>query len=865
MRLNQYEKSIYMLKENVPNFIRLAYSTFADFFNILFENCICEAAKELPSSTRDVCDALISGRISFSDVCFRYFTKYSNIREFNEKLSNLSVYNKKEDYLTTKEDIFFNVNDTDIEAPVESIRGVFSLASEIDDGCSYSKSKNNTEICGKIVPLAFQPKFDMLKYNNRDDVKDLTGTDSILSHGTTELCVDIGILFDIFFKKALILLNLVCNNEASVESQSVSREIEEDLEFVLDKISCAGKIIQNKSSDICEEVTKTVLASAIATYTVYASKLIGSKQDIYDWAYKAFVKDSLSFIDVKDYINNADITRYSGHRTGEKDEIGKPYGMPASEATDTDGNINTALNSGAMSFNIGDLPITVKKIIYRSIRLQYSLWASVINSIFCTGKSCKRHSAVDVDMISVDLCIRNRYESLLDLSRSIFTSFVKARYRTFNTIYQFTEKRETVSSLSNIDIGISKIVDQKAKDILKMSTKNFKIDSLFFNDLNSSVILSEANNRAVNEIRKLFIQTAYLLMLNKINQNSGKILEDEDPITGKTRKELFNEIYYGISINISRAINNVSYDIDSPTKVLKLFKDTGLSAFVSFISTTDDIFGKLGSNLNDGNGFKKIKYIVNDVIFNPKEPQDPEDNDLVNIKETLKWFICDRVLIPYYSDFLDIKCSSWKYRFIDRVTEELPFTEYTTANKTGSLFPKNRIVVDQLNMVSKIQSEKGKYFTIESINSAMDDLEISMCASDAMANNGSYNALASIGSSISSLEIASDKLDDVGYSPVDESDTRINTSDNNYEKIKVAVVNDKLYPVENTVINTDANGTEIGPNPTDAEDQRKFTVYDSMESAHVVQMKELDRHFMDKTIERYNEIFNKIIFDVEKK
>lgn len=851
MRLNQYEKSIYMLKENVPNFIRLAYSTFADLFNILFENCICEAAKELPSSTRDMCNALVSGKISFSDVCFRYFTKHSNIRKFDEKLSNLSVHGKEEYLTNKKEDVFFNVNDTDIEAPVESIRGVFSLASEIVNKWSCARSKNKTDICEKIVPLAFQPIFSMIKYNNSDDIKDLTGTDSILSHGTTELCVDIGILFDNFFEKATTL-SIAGDGEVSAESQIVSEEITEDLESVLDKISCIGKIIQNKASDICEEVSKTVLASAMATYTVYASKLIGSKQDIYDWAYKAFVKDSLSFIDVKDYINNADITRYSGHRTGEKDDIGKPNGMPTSEATDTDGNINSTLNSGALNFNNGDLPITIKKIIYRSIRLQYSLWASVINSIFCTGKSNRKlYAHYNTYDVVGDTSTGNRYDSLLELSRSIFTSFVKARYRTFNTGYQFTEKRETVSSLSSVDIGISKIVDAKAKDILKTSTKNFKIGSLFFNELNSSVILSEANNRAVNEIRKLFIQTAYLLMLNKINQNSGKILEDEDPITGKTRKELFNEIYYGISINLSRAINNVSYDINSPAKMLKLFKDTGISAFVSFISTTDDIAGKLGSHLDDDRRFEWLNDIVNDVIFSKKEPIVGEDSNLIdNVKESLKWFICDRVLIPYYSDFLDIKCSSWKYQFVDRVCEEMPFTEYTTANRAGSLFPKNRIVVDQLNIVSKMQSEKEKYFTIESINSAMDDLEISMCASDAMANNGSYNALASIGSSISSLEIESDKLDDAGYSPVDESDMRVNASDN---------------PIEDTVTNTDANGVELGPNPTDAEDQRKFTVYDSMESAHVAQMKELDKRFMDKTIERYNELFNKIIFDVEKK
>ena len=78
MRLNQYEKSIYVLKENIPNFVRLAYCTFADLFNVLFEDCICEAAKEIPSSTRDVCRALLcccdSRRVSFSDICFKYFT-----------------------------------------------------------------------------------------------------------------------------------------------------------------------------------------------------------------------------------------------------------------------------------------------------------------------------------------------------------------------------------------------------------------------------------------------------------------------------------------------------------------------------------------------------------------------------------------------------------------------------------------------------------------------------------------------------------------------------------------------------------------------------------------------------------------------
>lgn len=857
MRLNQYEKSIYVLKENVPNFIRLAYSTFADLFNVLFENCICEAAKELPSSTRDVCNALLcccdSRGVSFSDICFKYFTQINNIREFNEKLAKLCVHGKEE-FSTSKEDVFFNVNDTDIEAPVESIRGVFSLANEVVNGWSRSQSK--TEICEKIVPLIFQPVFNTFKHNNQDDIKDLTGIDSILSHGTTELCVDLGALFDSFFEKA-VCLSKFGEAEVSSESEVVSREIEENLESILDRISAVGKVIQNKASDICEGITKTILASALATYTVYASKLNGSKQDIYDWAYKAFVKDSLSFIDVKDYINNADITRYSGHRTGEKDEIGKPYGMPASEVTDTDGNIQTALNAGALNFNNGDLPISVKKIIYRSIRLQYSLWASVINSIFCTGKSNRTiptYRPVYGEAIC-DPVLGNRYESLLELSRTIFSSFAKARYRTFNTGTQFTEKREAVSSLSSVDIGISKIVDQKAKEILKDSTKNFKISSLFFNDLNNSVILTEANNRAVNEIRKLFIQTAYLLMLNKINQNSGKILEDEDPITGKTRKELFNEIYYGISINLSKAINAISYSFDSALEVFKTLKDTGLSAFVSAVSPTDDIYGKLGAHIEHKDRFERMKRKVCDIVCYSKgeKPSLKElfgAYELSDTKEILKWFITDRVLVPYYSDFLDIKSVSWKYQFVDRLPDEQPFTDFTAANKTGSLFPKNRIVVDQLNMVSEMQAEKNKYFTIESINSAMDDLEISMCASDAMANNGNYNALASIGSSISSLEISTDNVDDAGHSPVDESDTRLNASEN---------------PLEGTVTNTDANGTELGPNPTDAEDQKKFTVHDSMESAHASQMEELNQRFMAKTIERYNELFNKVIFNVEKK
>ena len=859
MRLNQYEKSIYVLKENVPNFIRLAYSTFADLFNVLFEDCICEAAKEIPSSTRDVCNALLccygSRGVSFSDICFKYFTQINNIREFNEKLAKLCVHGKEE-FSTSKEDIFFNVNDTDIEAPVESIRGVFSLANEVVNGWSCSSSK--TEVCEKIVPLIFQPVFNTYNHNNRADIKDLTGTDSILSHGTTELCVDLGALFDSFFEKA-IDLSKFGEEEAVVsnESEVVSREIEEKLETILDRLSSVGKVIQNKASDICEGITKTLLASALATYTVYASKLIGSKQDIYDWAYKAFVKDSLSFIDVKDYINNADITRYSGHRTGEKEDIGKPYGMSASESTDTDGNINTTLNSGALNFNNGDLPITVKKIIYRSIRLQYSLWASVINSIFCTGKSNKtKLNYASVTYVTDDPVLGNRYDSLLDLSRAIFSSFAKARYRTFNTGTQFTEKREAVSSLSSVDIGISKIVDQKAKEILKESTKNFKIGSLFFNDLNNSVILTEANNRAINEIRKLFIQTAYLLMLNKINQNSGKILEDEDPITGKTRKELFNEIYYGISINLSKAINAISDNFDTAYEVFKTLKDTGLSAFVSAVSPADDIYGKLGAHIEHKDRFGRMNRKVCDIVCYSKGGEKPSlremfgADELSDTKEILKWFILDRVLVPYYSDFLDIKSVSYKYQFVDRIPDEQPFTDFTAANKTGSLFPKNRVVVDQLNMISKMQAEKNKYFTIESINSAMDDLEISMCASDAMANNGSYNALASIGSSISSLEISTDNVDDAGHSPVDESDTRLNASEN---------------PLEGTVTNTDANGTELGPNPTDAEDQRKFTVHDSMESAHAAQMKELNQRFIEQTIERYNELFNKVIFNVEKK
>ena len=105
-----------------------------------------------------------------------------------------------------------------------------------------------------------------------------------------------------------------------------------------------------------------------------------------------------------------------------------------------------------------------------------------------------------------------------------------------------------------ISSGINAIHDQYVKEIVKDSCKNEKN---FFIQYDESIEAVFNSNRAeVGVLADKFMATAYLIMLDYLHTHQEEIISQDDPDTGKPKRELFEEIYYNLSYTINRFVSS---------------------------------------------------------------------------------------------------------------------------------------------------------------------------------------------------------------------------------------------------------------------------------------------------------------------
>ena len=709
---NQFEKSIIALKENVPNFVRNSYTNFATILQQTVD-VLRLLSDQAPSSTEKIATEIASGRASLLG-SLRSLAGEDGSRKILYNLKSLNAF--IEDKTTPDED-FSILNDPDIYAPIQHICAIISPFS----------SEAITSVYGDgDIPILFEVCENhsisyntIAEYGNKaltaHDIDGLTGEKTVLDSLATCVGIDVEKMFDVFLR-GLIPSGFSGGLDALVNA--------------LERINDA------EATEAVDIISGRVLASAISTYFVYASKLIGSKEDIYKWAYTSFVKDSMNHFDKAHYPINANITKYSGHGT-----VGKGYGENTSPYDESAPEIELTQNSNGSTSN----DKAYKAMIYRNIRLQYSTWSAVINAIF--SKSF-RNRANKVNAMPINIgkgygydnfaSSSTEYNSICNIISETFVRYASAKYRTYNTSVQISDNTQPIESSKCIDVVARRVRDEYAVACVKNSTKGYTEKDIFisYNDKVAGVLTANVNVK--NALAETFMEAAYLLLLNYVHATMGKVMEETDPVTGKTNKVLFEEIYSGVKHRIYMDIEKFSTVFGEDTSVQEAIKI--YTPYVSNTNPENQIFRDC--ILETRNRLQDVELAVG---------YDRNNESDVSLKAIFNPYI-DVICVPLLSEYSSIK-NAMNFQFNSFVSSE-------TNERLGSPFPKNKMVVDGLAKLGHEYTFDKMFGSLESAKACMHDLtERVEEGADCMASNACYSVLGGIGGSITEFDIKSDPSD----------------------------------------------------------------------------------------------------------
>lgn len=712
---NMMEKSVITLKNNVPVFVRNSYAQFTEVFKETID-IVKTLAQTQPYTADKLAAEMLDGLPMLS-----VLKELLSEEKYNKILKRLTDLNISVTDKPNVDEEFSIINGTDVYAPLTHICACITpFAAK-----KFYKYKDKVipvvfEICRNQHPIEILSNYDNgFKPITSDDIEGFQGQKTIFDNLGTCLGIDVAILFQRYLSDLLIDCPI---GEGKVDSVDIFE-------------NAYGRINDEFAVAEIEQVTKDLMAITVSTYFVYASKLIGSKTDIYSWAYTAFVKDSMDHFDKANYPVNANITRASGHA-----ENGSGYAGDSGKYDENTSEVNMVEKTGGDS----EISNAYKAIIYRNIRLQYSSWATVINAIFTSAFRAKRMdegSGIFTEEWSRNLgrgkgfdnfaATSTEYNKMCKFVCEVLIQYCAAKYRTYNTAVQLCgEQLNPEDSSFLIDNVISGCRDESAVKIAKESIKGYKIKDIYipYNEFVSGVLT--ANEGVKKSLANTFMDTAYLIILNYVHATMSKVMEEIEPVTGKSNKQLFEEIYYGIKHKIYMNIDEYSWK--------EYAKYSINDAVVEYTPYPID------NNFDNGS-------ILNDLHVE-KTTEDPTIDDIHKL-EGFNPFI-EVVCVPFVSEYSKLK---QVYDFSNNFNS----SRYTsTQNQTESRFPKNKIIVDGLAKLGHELTLNRAFSSIESAEACVKNLKERVEeGADAMANNACYSALGAIGGGITEIEIRNEADD----------------------------------------------------------------------------------------------------------
>lgn len=858
---NQYEKSALFIKDNVPIFVRKTYLSFVNMFDELISQ-YTRVSENNGYSVNKVCKRIIEKRkfmyaYSFLFSHELYAQRLYEIKTNTEIRANHSLF--KQDI--TPDEQFYTVNGPDIYAPVELISTAITpfaySSNSLNRGSKTPLSSVNLEF--EITHSAFLAdgkknyrKPEDYYSNDLGGITGIEGNPTIFDALSSGCIVDIATLFDYYFSLAIKYFDATksADSTANVNTTRLGdtegdRTVNEEALSLNWLIEFNKRLKSTETTDL--KLTEVIIADAtcyltsavMATYFIFAAKLRGAKNDIYSWAYTAFVKDSVSHFDKAYYPVNAPVTIASGH--GVKEDY-------HNENSKDDPIYNTIDQNAAWDYAGGDGTNlkNVKMLIYRSIRLQYSTWASCINAIF--GQAYHQDWDDGNNNTSSSFNLKNyntENSAILKFVQQSLLEYLRARYRTYNLDTQLDLKGIPYQGISSIKSAVNAVKDISAAKAIRDSIEGYDVHDILNGTREEAMKVLSLNQTAIIDLSRVFLYGSYLYMLAGIHAHTNNIFDEIETTTGKTKEQLFEEIYYGILNTLREFISIINY-ADNPEMIRT---DVFGQDESCLIKEASKYLTNLRPDLNQNSNWETSRDYFNDEIQELRiirvDSNDIVPENLIKLsKSGNDKFICNNILsliadIPLLTEFSNLK----KCNFNSLKIQSTGFdcSKAIGFKENGEAFPKNKIIleaIDRFNANSKI-----RFKSLESLDSAVSTLE-SMTdlvgteeGADAMANNSCYSAFGGIGGGICSLEITNseDTVNDLTAEP--------------YAATK------KI----NNLTPTDGDDNLIPEGTSDTIDQLQLTKGTSAESAKV-SMENMLKH---DVFERYNKLFNKYILDIK--
>lgn len=858
---NQFEKSAIFLKDAVPRFVRNTYSGYTSILKEIVD-MIVKLYETNPYTAVRVTHAFLHGDIDIISLYSKFAG--SNVCNYTlAKLVNNTKVLKDGNCIDTDlraDEAFYNKSSPDIIAPVESINLSISSFSGFND---LFKEKYNERF--ECVPVSFSID-DIAYYRdeplskgdagfiNSSAIEGFLGEKTILDSLKSTCNVDIIRLFNIFTKSLTSLYSNLYKFERESEfGESEEERASKEMARLKEFSNLAVQVGESSAiQDMIDKASSMLSISVISTYFVFASKLIGAKEDVFSWAYKSFIKDSISKIEMAKYPNRADVEYYINYNP-----------QPISETDKNIQNINASQNS-LDNESLTDTKLS-RVFIYRNLRMSYSSWASILNTIFSFSYNRKVRSLnssdelykmfkVTYDPLEVSSFKTNaEFTKLLSSASTALLEYLRTRYRTYNvSIQRDFESEKPYKSSSVISKSVALVKDEEASNAIKAILSNevskfTTIDSAFIPHSDKTETIISINDRCTKYVSHIFLKISYLILLNFLHTHLAHTTTEKDPITGKTKQQLFEEIYYGITSSLKKSIDQYGDypSIDSIKAINKL--EDGIILCTPYIRDGNEccFYRECGrfTKKEIDNALSTLEFTARSVITDDiKEKQDKLNDHY----DQIKLFIDDISDIPFFKECGKIK-KVFSFDYLHKSLNSYDSPEDLIENKiTGSeIFPKNKLITEYIgklnyNPVRAFKSLESLDNEISSIESLTD---LGIEGMDGMGSNSGYAALGSLGGAVCSLELSNDK-----------SETPITIETNPGSEV-----------VGNSL---DGEGYSVGNDKTDSRgDQLNFTTgtynVTSNESAHAAIERNIEDECRTSVIERYNKLFNKFIVGIK--
>ena len=827
--LNQFDSSIRFISKEVPVIIRKAYEKFVDVNAELIAK-LEKANVEQPSTVDTLCKSLLKTRDTvskFDEVPLDVLSATKIVCEKSESISLMNVILNNSE-IHSSETVEENCPDSpDLFAPLTVLKlGVTNVPTK-------------EQIKGTLVPTVVIQPTDGYKFISKpngyssdivgDHLNNL-GFKTIMDDMKSECIIDIYDLFTGFLHQVMyndVLLDDNFNSDVN------GLEMYKSVYTQLTSTDTMNRVI--------DVYSKQMIKTVIATYLMFAGKIRGIKSDLCGWMYTFFIKDSMRDVEKGDYPTSSDITLQAGMQTM-NDRLDPSKPTPSDSKYNNAGdkkNINANRYKIRM-YNGNDATID-SSIFYKNIRLLYSNWSAVMNTIVNISNSYSYNKPITEEDFNSHSCpaeLRSVHVDHIAIARALLGQYLKCRFRTYNSAYHLVmDKQGHISCEDLLKTGINAVYDAYNKEIIKeYCVKNESSYIHRCTDHELDKILNSTRAECCVLADK-FMATAYLIMLDYIHTHQEEVISQDDEGTGKNNRELFEEIYFKLKDSIYSFVWNgeVNTDIvvsgkkDIVTRSMDANSDTG--AIPRTNSSNYTLFNSFSNIEKEHDGF------INDEFNKVHSYIKDAESSAIDMVEMMVYNYC---AVPPASD-----SGSVKAKLFDVTPDKSSsFNQFQT--RTNSLFPKNQVILERLakmridadkpfaSIESCVPGDFDNIVSLEDLNSICDNVESSV--ESEWAHMG-YSDLGAIGGKVADFEI---ECEETASCPATETTS---IEDPIIKEQQMQSVNE-VVPTHDIDIN---KGVIADKEPKDSDYVKNVT--SSTEG-------------YSELVARYNKLFNKIVLGI---